>query len=133
VTNVNDAWQRLSVTFTTTGTVGSVFLSIVTGSASTSGQTCFVDAVQTEQRPAATPYGNPGNYDSISKRQSAWTRGGLLGLSTLTVERSADGGLTWTVLTSAQAVTLPAQTATYDDLAAPVTTLRYRAKVTANA
>lgn len=67
----------------------------------------------------------PGN-------SASFTRGGLVGTTKATIERSADGGATWAPILTDEAVALPAQTVTFIDATYPLgAALKYRASTSA--
>ena len=86
VTSGTGSWQRLGYTFT--ATAGNHVMGISAGAGNLTGQSAHIDSVQLEVGTAATAFGVAA---------AAWSVGGTTAYE-LVVERSSDGGLTWTTV-----------------------------------
>lgn len=86
VTSGTGSWQRLGLTFIATATVH--LIGINAGPGNLTGQSAHIDAVQLEVGTAATTFGVPS---------AAWSVGGTTAYE-MVLERSTDGGTTWTTV-----------------------------------
>ena len=125
-TDLTNQWVVLSSTFVAPST-GTLTMQVSPVSATPAGAITYVDAAQAVEGTSRAAYYEPRVFDF-------WTRGGLAGVSTAVLERSDDGGLTWTTVRGGGAVSLPtpSQAATVMDYEAPVgKAVQYRARTMA--
>ena len=88
--STNDAWERLSVTFT--ATLSSLYVNIANAASATAGNTCYVDGIQVEEGASASAFtatapSYPVLWDGfVSGLQSSWRNG----IEPLTTVRAVD-------------------------------------------